>query len=84
MAEKPALEPARIFHTDCHLSKHALKHPGRREIKCRTDLAQIFLNRFRAFGTGQAKSRDHALNEIEVMITDPCERQIGQRFIILV
>ena len=55
-----------------------LEDAGRSEIEAWSDLLEILLHGLGALRAGDAKARHHRLGEVEIMVTDPGERQIGK------
>jgi hypothetical protein len=63
------------------LGDQVLQHARRRKIIGRPDLAQILLRGVGRFRAGHAEACHQRLRIIQVMIADPCQRQIGQHHI---
>ena len=76
--EQPALQRAGVLHADGDAGQQVLEDARRSEIEGRPDLLEVLLHRLAAFRTGDAKSRHHGLGEVEIMIADPGERQVGE------
>src|SRR5262249_24352733 len=80
-AKHPALEATRILHADHDARQHLLEGARRREEERRTDLLQVLHRGLATLRAGHAKSGDESLRVIEVVIADPSEWQIRQRFV---
>jgi hypothetical protein len=83
MAEEPALEPAGVLHADGDAGEQRFKDARRREIEGRTDFPQILRHRLLALRAGHAEAGNIALREVQVMVADPGERQIGEHAVLL-
>jgi len=74
--EQAALDPAGVVDADHHRRQQVLEYPGRREIICRTNFAQVGHHRLGRFRAIDSEAGEQRLCIGEQMIPDPGHRQV--------
>ncbi len=77
-----AFDRGGVVHPDHQAGQHGFEHARRSEVEAWPDLAQILLDRLGTFGARHAEACDKALRVIQIVVTNPCERQVGKRHIV--
>src|SRR5262245_39128226 len=75
------VERTRVLHANHHPGEHLLQHARRGDEKSRADLAHVLEDRVAAFRTGNTEAGDQRLHVVEIMVTRPRRRQIGERLV---